>query len=205
MGVLNLRYYNTNVLIGLIVFLGFSIGWISNLLISHGHFIGFSTVSAISTILIIIDQYLWKYSFLKPLVWTPNLNGRYEGKIAFFHPADLQQTEKKCVLEITQTASKIKISSYFEKKDKSERTISKSKVETIIKNDDNTFSVVLTYENKGIVGNRHFPPHYGTNILDIIINDEGKFIKGEYYTSREPQTKGIITAKFTSNKLKYNF
>jgi hypothetical protein len=86
-----------------------------------------------------------------------------------------------------------------------ERTKSKSTVENIIKNDDDTFTIVLTYVNKGIVGHPNFQTHYGTNILNVIDNEEGLSLDGEYYTNRIPQTKGRISVKFISKKLKNHF
>ena len=201
----HLRYYNTNALIFTIVILSLGIGLLSDWLQFYGYFIGISTVSTIGSLLFFFDKYLWKYPVFKLLVWTPNLNGRYEGDIDFIHPIEGVQTNKKCVLEIKQTGSKIKIKSFFEKEDNSEQTISRSKVESLIKNDDDTFSIVLTYENRGIVNNSNFPPHYGTNILEVIDNDEGKFLIGEYYTSRNPQTRGTMKVKFNSKKLKNHF
>jgi hypothetical protein len=63
----HLRYYNTNALIGFIVSLGLGIGWLTNLLIEHGHIIGFSTVGLIGTVLLLIDRYLWKYKIFNQL------------------------------------------------------------------------------------------------------------------------------------------
>jgi hypothetical protein len=48
----------------------------------------------------------------------------------------------------------------------------------------------------------NFSPHYGTEVIKLIQNEEGKFLAGRYYTERMPyQTKGRIDLKFINKKL----
>lgn len=206
----NLKYYDTKSLITIIVFLGLGIGLLASWLKLQGYFISFSTVGVISGFLLFIDKYWWKleikgYRLFKFLIPIPNLNGRYEGVIRFVHPYENIEMEKQCVIEIVQTGSKIKINSYLKKNDDTERTISKSLVESLIKNDDEFYDIVFTYQNDGLINDGRFRPHYGTNILKVIETNNSLTLKGKYYTDRHPQTKGELDVKFISKKLKRDF
>lgn len=204
------RYYKPNLLIAFVLVLGTLISgflsWIIPLMhnelnISYYQFPATSVV--VAGILSLINKYLWKFKPFKFLFWIPCIGGRYEGIIEYTNPITNKNENKKCAFEIIQTGSKIKINSYFEKTNGEEKSPSKSLVESVIKNDDDSYSLIFTYQNEGVQG--CFQPHSGTNILNYIQNEEGRFLKGIYYTNREPQTKGKMDVKFTTFNLKYDY
>lgn len=203
-------YYKPNLVVGFIILSGTIIGgaltWSIKSInsLTDLSYYQYPTASLIVGLFILfIDRYLWSVSPFKLLFRVPNITGRYEGKIRYRHPLSKIEEEKKCVVEIIQTGSRIKFNCYFEKSNNSERTKSESLVETINRNDDDTVTLVFTYRNYGLPN--HFQEHSGTNILRFIENEEGKFLKGFYYTNREPQTKGEMDVAFITHKLKHDF
>ncbi len=205
------KYYKPNAIIGFIVILGTLVGFSLTFLIdiiTNITNVSYYQYSATSTVIILliafIDKKLWCKKPFKYLFIIPNLSGRYEGWIKYQHPITKIESSKKCTIEIYQTGSKVKLNCYFQKENGEEKTPSKSLIETVVKNDDNTFSLVFNYQNDGILGK--FSPHHGTNILKFIKNSEGQFLKGIYYTNREPyQTRGEMEVKFITNKLKNDY
>jgi len=74
-------------------------------------------------------------------------------------------------------------------------------------NDEKHFELIYTYLNNGST-EQNFPPHYGTETIKIIIDDDNsiKKLSGGYFTNREPQTKGSFKEmKWTNNNLNHNF
>ncbi len=197
-----LRFYKPQALILLILIVGLGV-YFANQFISAHFVITLPVVGVVTALLFFIETFLWKYAPFKWLFWMPNIGGRYEGRIEYMNPITKIQESKKCALEIFQTGSKIKITCFFKKHIYTEKTDSKSIVESIVKNEDESYTLVFTYQNKG--NQKSFPPHRGTNVLEIIENNEGKFLKGIYYTNREPQTKGKMELQFVSHVLKYDY
>lgn len=201
------QYYKPGVLPVLILTLGTVIGALLGAFIkqistttSFEYYHYPSTSVIVGIILYFITEKWWKY---KPFIYLfdiPIIEGRYEGQVYYKHPISGLPEIKDCAFEIIQTGSKVKVNSYFHRNDGSEKTPSSSIVETIAKRDDGTFEVVYTYMNHGKVG--ELSAHYGTNSLKVIHNDEGKHLKGSYYTSRVPQTTGQIEVKLVSQKIK---
>ena len=196
------RYLNPRGVIALISFLSVGLYLLNRYLGTHIG-IHLSVTALIVVIFGIIDRYFWKYPPFKCLYWIPDMSGRYEGMIRYSDPITGADDCKQCVVEVFQTGSKLKARCFFQHEWKQEQSESKSLEENIVKNDDDTWSLVFTYQNEGIPATPH--PHYGTNVLRFIQNGEGKFLKGYYYTNRTPQTKGSIEVKFLSNNLKNDF
>ena len=164
-----------------------------------------TTTTLLVLLIVFVNKKLWKHFPLKYMFDVPNLSGRYEGRITFKHPITKDIQNKNCAVEVKQTGDKIKIDCYFEREDKSEITLSNSLVESIIKNSNDTYSLVFTYQNDGNNA-KGFLQHNGTNILNYYENETGKFLNGKYYTNREPhQTKGEMKVKFITNKLKNEY
>lgn len=199
---LHFRYYKSSALITVVLTIG-GVVYLFNEYVIGGIGGSLSAIGTITLIIQIIDSYLWKYPPFKWLFWMPNIAGRYEGFIEYRHPIMYEWEEKHCIVEVIQTGSKIKLNSFFQKSDEIEQTFSKSLVESIIKNDDDSFSIVFTYQNKGML--HKFPFHSGTNILNIIERKEGITLKGYYYTNREPQTKGKMEVNFTSKQIQNDY
>jgi hypothetical protein len=196
------RYLKPQVLLSLIVLLAISL-YLTNQYItaSIGHNI--SITGIIVGVFLLIDRYLWKYPPFKWLYWVPDMSGRYEGVVHYEHPITRSPDSKNCAVEVFQTGSKLKVSCFFQHQVIDEPSTSKSLVESIIKEEDDCHSLVFTYQNEG--ARSLGQPHSGTNILKFINNGEGKFLKGHYYTNRDPQTKGLMEVKYQSNNLKNDF
>lgn len=209
---MNFRYYKTVPLIILILTIGVILtpisqhieGWISSLDIEiinkiYSYNGIFSTVSLISLMLLLIDKYLWKCSFMKWLIDIPNLNGRYEGELVSSYRDDLgNNIKKRCIIEIKQTASEIKIFSYYSDLNSDKQTsCSYSVLEEIISRDDNVFKLYYVYDNKAEILNE-LSDHSGTCILQYYSNE--KKLEGEYYNARA--YKGNIKVSFKEKKLK---
>jgi hypothetical protein len=102
---------------------------------------------------------------------------------------------------IVQNGSDIVINSWTKKNDGSISSKSTSIEASIVKEKDGTFSIIYNYLNDGNF-ELNFSPHYGTEVLKLLENNEGRHLVGKYYTERMPfQTKGKIDLKFISKKL----
>lgn len=205
---LNFKYYNTKYLIVVILLLSFVFDKIINdcllpLLVSYNF--GFirvpGNVSLITLFLILYDNYLWKFPIFKLLVTIPNISGRYKGFIKYNFDGKLSKI--KCIIEIIQTASNIKLHTYI-KNSSNEKSQSISIIESIIKDTDNFYKVYFFYFNGGNKMDSTLDAHEGANVLKYypkIKNDKSKLI-GHYFTNRNIQTKGEIEVIFKSKKIK---
>jgi hypothetical protein len=208
---LNFKYYNTTWLILIIILLAIGIDsllneWIVPFLKSRG--IEFlrapGNVTIIAMVLAFYDSVLWKLPVFNYLVNIPNLSGRYKGNVKFEFLGE--KGEKECYIEVKQSASKIKIHSYFNN-ELDEKTDSKSLVEDIRLEDDGFFDIYLFYLNNGNKINSTLDCHEGANKLRYIPakkNRKAKLI-GHYFTNRQRQTRGEIEAEFESKNLKGEF
>lgn len=163
-----------------------------------------SSLAIVTLILILYNQYAWKWPLLKLLVKVPNIGGRYKGEIDFEWEG--VSGSKECVVEIFQTASSIKVCTYYNNGDK-EKTSSRSIVETIKKEDDEFFNIYLFYHNAGTKENGKLDSHEGANVLryhPATKKNRSKLI-GHYFTNRKIQTRGTIEVEFKSKKLKGKF
>lgn len=205
---LNFKYYNTKYLIIVVLLLSFLIdkvlyAFVIPLLKTYGidFFRAPGNVSLILIILLAYDKYLWKYPLLNKLVTIPNMSGRYKGLIKYNFEGQLGET--KCVIEINQTASKIKLHTYF-KNSSNEKSESISLIENIIKDTDGFYKVYFFYFNGGNKMDATLDAHEGANVLKYcpkIKNDKPKLI-GHYFTNRNKQTKGEIEVSFKTKNIK---
>ena len=142
---------------------------------------------------------MWKWQISKPLVDLPNLNGRYEGTLnsTYIDPSSQQQTQKKCVLEIKQTASYIKINSYYgDLNSNNQSSCSTSVSEEIIKSSNDIFEIFYIYTNDANSLETQLHNHKGTCSLKYY--PDIKTLEGEYYNQRGYQ--GTIKVSFTQEK-----
>lgn len=160
----------------------------------------FSTISLLTIFIWCIDKYLWrKNNFLiKLLIDIPNLNGRYEGElISSFKDENNNYVRKKCIIEIKQTASKIKVFSYYSDLNSDKQTsCSESVLEEIVLQNEGTFKLYYVYDNKADILLNNLSDHSGTCELKYYPNE--KRLAGEYYNKRG--NKGTIDVVFKSNK-----
>jgi len=209
---MNFKYYKTVPLIISILVLMFCVDylcvqWLMPILEKFKSLISLripTNLAIVIAILKIYNNYLWKYPFFNLLVKVPDMNGRYEGKIEYtFENID---GIKDCAIEVKQTASTIKIHSYFNN-DQNELTNSKSLIEDIAQATDGFFDVFILYHNSGSKKGSVLDAHDGANILRFFPHDNSqrKKLSGSYFTNRKIQTKGTIWGEFVSNKLKGEF
>ncbi len=207
---MNFRYYNSGKLIALILVLVFFISpfsqWIERLISSveflniiYGYVGIFSTISILSLTLFLINEWLWKFSIFNWLINIPNLNGRYEGILtsSFIDTSTHKETEKRCVLEIKQSGSEIKIYSYFGNIESDIQTSQAFSVsEEIIKNANEIFELFYIFTNNpnSLVEQLH--NHSGTCALKYL--PDIKTLEGDYYNQRG--FKGNIKVSFIQRK-----
>jgi len=207
------KYYKTIPLIATILILSALVemcvgNWINPFLAKHlamgNHFRVPTTVSILGMLFFIYNQYLWKFPVFKLLMAVPDISGRYEGKVKY--EWDGVNNEKKCFIEVIQTASKIKVHTYFSD-GVNENTSSKSLVEDIRQEEDGFFDIYLFYLNSGTKQSGGLDCHEGANKLRFIPGS--KTIKsqliGHYFTNRQVQTRGEIEAIIISEKLQGKF
>jgi len=208
---MNLKYYRIGPLISIILLLAAGLdklieGWLVPILQTHG--IGFmrapGNAAIIGGILLLYDKVLWKYPLFNWLVKVPNISGRYEGMITY-HWDDKPQS-KECVIEVVQTASKIKMCSYFNN-EHNQMTVSKSLVEDIRQEEDGHFAVYLFYLNEGSKKDGVLDCHEGANKVKYLPGKNRHKAKliGHYFTNRNTQTRGEMEADFQSRTLKGKF
>lgn len=199
----NLRYLKPSAFIFICVLLGVSLFAANKFINSHWG-VSVSVFAVIGGLFGIINSYLWN---VKPFKWmysVPDFSGRYVGtlKTDFIgengEPVKLTLEHIKVVV---QNGSDIVINSWTKKIDGTMSSKSTSIEASIVKEKDGTFSIIYNYLNEGN-SELGFAPHYGTEILRLVENSEGKHLVGKYYTERLPyQTKGKIDLRFSSKEL----
>jgi predicted pore-forming effector associated with SMODS systems len=207
------RYYKPQCLIWAVILSSSIIGTIMHVLatflnnfLSEPYFQFPATSSLLVIVFILLDKNGLRFPLIKNLFWVKDISGRYEGVIEYVHFQTNERKTKPCVIEIIQSASYINVNSYFKNKfpDIEEKTESFSLVSSVIENDAEEQKLIFTYHNKG---NQilKMPPYNGTNILSIKNQDNKIILEGEYYTDRNPQTKGIIRVELKTKQLKKEF
>lgn len=200
------KYYKPGAIIPFVlitgIFLSFLISSLVTLLMDNtaiNYYQFPSTTILIGGLIYLIDKFLWKYKPFKWLFWVEDISGRYEGKIEFNHYLDNAKDSRDFALEIEQTGSLIKISTYFNSNNDA-TSQSESKQISFNKDEFGNLSIFMNYHNKGnFISN--IPEHYGTNVLEYFKGN----LKGEYYTNKNPQTSGLMKAEFIGKQLKKRF
>lgn len=202
---MSLKHYRATPLIILVLILATTIDWLFVKIAPYlqDHIIRApSNAGIIALILTAYDKWLWKFPFLRLLVTVPNLNGRYRGKLLSSY--DGNSVEKECVIEIFQTASKTTIY-LFANNEQRERSYSKSVSEVIHDKEDDEHQLLFAYYNYG-TDDKRLGGHEGFNHLKVMQKKNNVIkLKGQYFTNREPQTRGTISVKFESKKRKKCF
>lgn len=199
------KYYKSSVLI-------FLIGLLLFIVITAKDYWGLSisVFGMVSTLLILITTYLWKYKPFIWLYWIDDFSGRYEGFLSFHYKDESGETktgELKHVKLINQSGSRITVSSFTIKKDGTKSSLSVSKGMFVEKTEDEQhYRLIYNYLNNGS-SKQGFPPHYGTEVIKFIKKSNKKILSGGYYTEREPfQTKGeFLKLKWVNNDLNHEF
>jgi hypothetical protein len=208
---MNFKYYHTERLIILILSLTLVITPLSNYIeekiatnkainILYGYIGIFSTISILTLALLVINNYLWQFKAFKWLVNMPNLNGRYQGELVstFIDTTTNQQTRKRCVIEVKQNASKIKLHSYYGDLNSLQQTSQAESVsEEIIEQSNGIFEVFYIFTNSASALETQLNNHIGTCSLKYF--SDTKILEGEYYNQRG--LKGTIKVSFLQSKL----
>jgi hypothetical protein len=163
----------------------------------------------VTTLLVLISKYLWKFKPFKWLFWVDDFSGRYEGVLRFQYIDELgnpQFGERKHVKVINQDGSRVSIASFTLLEDGTKSSPSYSKGMFIEPTEDGRhFQLSYSYLNEGNaqIG---FHSHFGTDVLKFIKKDNAKELSGHYYTNRTPQTRGDYQElTWVSNDLNHEF
>ncbi|MRT17514.1 hypothetical protein F3C99_11165 [Vitellibacter sp. q18] len=188
----------------------FIVGIVTILYTRENLFLSISILGALSILLWVVTEYLWRYKPFKFLFWIDDFSGRYEGKLIYQRRDEncqRQTGELEHIKVIKQTGSKIHITTFTKKEDGTHSSNSDSKgcyVECT--NDGQHFQIIYTYLNNGSV-EQDFSCHYGTEIIKFIKKGKEKRLSGGYFTNRIPfQTKGEFkNLKWVSKNTKHEF
>lgn len=200
-----LQYYKPEVLIGFIV-----ITAIGLFLAKEIWEVQLGIIGSITTMLILINKYLWKCKPFSWMFWIEDFSGRYEGELEYQYRNDkgkLETGRLKYVKIIKQSGSSIVVTSFTIDANNKKSSESRNIGMFVEKDEDGHFRIIFNYRNEGnpMLG---FPPHYGTNIIKFIRKENGeKHLSGKYFTERQPfQTKGQFSdLKKVNNNLTHDF
>lgn len=198
-----LKYFKPSVLIGLVVFL--SIGVIT---LKSNFAISISVFGVITFVLTMISTKLWNKKWINWMFWIDDISGCYEGILRYKYIDNGEQKtgELKHVKIINQNGYRISISSFTYKADGSPSSQSENTgIYVKTTGDEKHFQLVYNYLNNGST-EQGFSPYWGTEVVKIINNDGRKMLSGNYFTDRNPQTKGdFVNMKWVSNDLNHKF
>jgi SMODS-associating 2TM, beta-strand rich effector domain len=200
-----LQYYKPEVLIGLIVTLAIGL-----FLTKEIWQLQFGIIGSITTLLVFINKYLWKYKPFTWMYWIEDFSGRYEGELEYQYRNEKGAFETgrlKYIKIIKQSGSCISVTSFTIDAQNKKSSESKNIGMYVGKEEDEHFRIIFNYRNEGNPM-LSFPPHYGTNIIKFIRKENGeKHLSGRYFTERQPfQTKGqFIDLKKVNNNLIHDF
>ncbi|WP_196936947.1 hypothetical protein [Sphingobacterium hungaricum] len=199
----NLRYLKPSAFIFMCAILALAL-FSANKYIQYHWGVSISVFAVIGSIFGIVNSYLWNK---KPFCWmysVPDFSGRYEGTLLYEYrneECEVVTDKMQHIKVIHQNGSDIVINSWTRLSDGQLSSKSTSIEASIFKEKDGTFSIIYNYLNEGNY-ELDFCPHYGTEVLKLIENGEGKHLVGKYYTERMPfQTKGKIDLKYINKDL----
>lgn len=159
------------------------------------NFIGFLSILGLMILFLkIIDKYLWKKSLTNVIIEIPDLNGRYEGTMtsSYIDPLTNQPTVMDCVMEITQTASKINVHTYIGKNN-NQTSSSETICEVLNRKPNNLYTLYYNYGNISSL-NVALNDHKGTAYLDYFPDIVS--LRGNYFNERK--NNGTINVQFKS-------
>ncbi len=187
---LSFNNYKPQISIPVIGVLWAASSWLLAKLWGYGFLQGIGPTTIIVLFLTVYEKVLWKWPVFRFLNTVPNLNGVYQGEIAY-HFNGKEET-KNCRLEVKQTCSIIKVKSVFNKD--GENDTQSVSTEAFIKTDEaGDQHLYFYYHNPGSCKNGDtLDSHDGMNILEILKDKNAVKLKGYYFTNRNPQTKGCM-------------
>lgn len=167
-----------------------------------------SVLGAVTLFFHLLNTQLWNISPFKYLMNVDNFSGRYEGEIEYQYLDENYKSKRgrlKQIKIIKQNALKITVFTRTYSKNGEKSSTSYNKGMYVEKTEDGShYRLIYNYDNNGNTLNK-LDKHTGTEILKFIKTDQGKFLEGEYYTSRLPhQSRGqIISMKYVSKNLNH--
>lgn len=189
---MNIRftYYKPQALIPVIGLLWAISSWGLAKLWGYGFLQGIGPTVIVMCFLTLYDKCLWKLPILNLINTIPNLNGVYNGEIAYHYNG--RDCAKSCKMVIKQTCSITKVKSIFNKE--GENDTQSVSTEAFIKTDEaGDQYLYFYYHNPGSCKNGDtLDPHDGMNVLEILKDEMAIKLKGYYFTNRNPQTKGCM-------------
>ena len=199
-----LNYFKSSTLVSVIVMLAIV------MYLAKDHWgLSIAISATISTMLILISKYLWKFKPFKWLFRVDDFSGRYEGVLRYQFIDDqgnLQTGERRHVKIVNQDGSRISIASFTFCEDGTKSSPSYSKGMFVEPTDDgHHYQLSYSYLNGGNtqIG---FHSHFGTDVLKFLKKENSKELSGHYYTNRTPQTRGDYhELKWVSNDLSHEF
>lgn len=200
-----LQYYKPEILIGFIV-----ITAIGLFLAKEIWEIQLGIIGSITSLLILINKYLWKYKPFAWLFWIEDFSGRYEGELEYQYRNDkgiVESGKLKYIKIIKQSGSNICITSFTIDAQNKKSSESINIGMYVEKAEDDHFRLIFNYRNEGN-SIQNYPPHYGTCIIKFIREETGdQYLSGRYFTERQPyQTKGqFLNLKKVNNNLTHEF
>lgn len=199
----NLRYLKPSAFIYICVLLCIALIAANKFIDTHWG-VSVSVFAIIGGLFSIVNNYLWNVRPFSWMYFVPDFSGRYEGTLRYEFQNEKCETVTNTldhIKVVVQNGSDVVINSWSKKKDGTILSKSTSIEASIIKEKDGTFSLLYNYLNEGNF-ELGFCPHYGTELMKLIENGEGKHLVGKYYTERMPfQTKGKLDLKFISKQL----
>ena len=158
----------------------------------------FSTLSLLFLTLWFIDEIGWKWKVFNWLVDIPNLNGRYVGTLESSFQTNGTDTIKDCVIEIRQSASILRIKSYYGDPGTNNQTsVGHSRSEIIEKDDNDHFLISHFFAGVPDPLQKELKKHDGASHMKYY--PDKKTLDGEYFNDRP--NKGNIKVSFKQRKL----
>lgn len=160
----------------------------------------FSVLGLITLCLKLVDEYFWKYKVSNLIINIPDLNGRYEGEmISSYLDENGNKKKLKCIMEITQTASKVHVYTYVGDFQNIQSSNSTTICEELEKQKNGFYRLYYNYENESSQPDKG--GHKGTAYLEFF--PDIKTLKGKYFNDRN--NTGSIIVNLKSKKLKGRF
>lgn len=198
---MNLRYYKSKYFVLLVLAIAAVCTWLAEIGIPQVVMKYLSPASCVAVFLLCFDKWLWKCPVFSWFMTVPDISGNYTGQIEFVYNEKRQS--KKCKMEIKQTSTRVNVKTLFIGDDANEPSTSSCSLVAAIVDDERkgNLKLVFVYENQGsYVAGDTLTQHYGTNVLNIIINKKTIELDGYYYTNRKPnQTMGAMKVSKQKN------
>jgi len=147
------------------------------------------------------DKIGWRQSFFRVGGWlcnTPNLNGRWEGKV----DRASENTPHGFVVEIRQTFSKLKMHTYSANSKGNSIACRFVTDET-----EEKYILVVAWKcrTRCFDDQDNYEEFYGTSIIEYSVQGKTRKLEDHYFTDRNPQTRGNIDVAWVGNKLHDRF